>query len=93
MQSASSKEVILYSETNRKKNCIVRWESTDSALGQYGGCDSRRPEARKLITSQLSTSGYGPTPLVISSHKTTPNDHCQQSTKQSVYWKLTTGLP
>ena len=32
--------------------------------------------------SQLSTSGYGLTPRVISSHRTTPYDHCAHHTNR-----------
>ena len=36
----------------------------------------RRPGLRNSVISQLPTSGYGTLPRVISSHSTTPNDHC-----------------
>ena len=61
--------------TRRTPLDVSMRDDTHSVSGQNGGWASRRPFLRNVTMSQLSTSGYGPTPRVISSHSTTPYDH------------------
>jgi len=57
-------------------HCII---DTYTTSGQYAGCARRLPVCTWVGICQFSTSEYGTAPRVISSQRSTPNDHYRRT--------------
>ena len=64
-----------------------RGERAYKSSGQFLGCSSLSPVVRTESMSSGGTSSYGILPSVITSHSTTPNDHCEGN---SLIWYIVT---